>query len=163
MSAATVNFTVLDAKGKSSVIKIRVPTGFTIANYASFAVAMGQLITPICEGSITEITVSLPISLSGATIRATALSIADVFKKALFTVRSSVAGLFAKFIAPTYNEANTVTGSDQLDVADPDVAAYVAILEGGINVAGTIIDPRDLRGQTLDTVTGQREIFRKFN
>ena len=163
MSAASVNFTILDAKGKSSITKIRIPTGFTIAQYASFAVAMGQLIANLSEGAITEMSVSLPLTLSGATIRATAIGIADVAKKALFIVRSSVAGLFAKFFAPTYNEVNTVSGSDQLDAADPDVAAYVAILEGGINVGGQVIDPRDLRGQTLDTATEAREIFRKFN
>lgn len=160
--AATINVTIADAKGKSSITKIRVPNGFTITQYAEAGVALAQLIANLSEGVITEVSVSLPVSLSGATIRAAAMSIADVAKKALFMARSSITGLFGKFFIPTYNEINTVSGSDQLNDADADVAALVAIIENGINVSGVFIQPCDLRGNDLVDVSEAREIFRKF-
>lgn len=160
--AVSLNFTVLDAKGKTSITKIRVPTGFSITQYSEAALAFAQLIANLSEGAITDISVSLPINLSGATIRSTAVAIADVAKKALFFARSATAGLFTKFFFPTYNEVNTVSGSDNLDATDADVSAMIDILETGINVSGTIVAPRDMRGTSLDSVIETREIFRKF-
>jgi hypothetical protein len=163
MAAVTINVTMLDAKGKSSVTKIRVPTGFTLSQYASFAYAIGQLICNMTDGAITNISVSVPVDLSGATIRAFATTIADVAKKLLILARSSVTGLFARFTIPTYNEGNSITGSDQADPADPDIAALIALVEDGVNVGGVFIQPCDLRENDLVDVSEAREIFRKFN
>ena len=162
MAAVSVNFTFLDAKGKSSTTRIHVPTGFSFAQYIAFAQAMAQLVANLSEGAITEVSVSVPLDLSGATLKAVALGIADVAKKALLSATSIVSGLFAKWFLPTYDESHTLANSDILDPADTDVAALVTILEDGINVSGTIITPRDLRGNPIDTVTLAREIFRKF-
>jgi hypothetical protein len=159
--AVTCNFTVTDSKGKSSLTKVRVPTGFSISQYGEFAEAMAQLIANMQDGAITEVTVGLPVSLSGATIRATAIGIADVAKKLFLNVRSAVSGLFGKFNIPTYNEVNTVSGSDAADIVDPDIAALIAIVENGINVSGETIQPIDLRGNDLADVVEAREIFRK--
>jgi len=160
--AVSLNFTVLDAKGKSSITKIRVPTGFSVTQYAEAAAALAQLIANIIDGTITDVSVSLPLSLSGATIRAVALSIADVAEKALFVARTTIAGLFTKWFFPTYNETNTVAGTDDINSGDADVAAMIAILEDGINVSGTIVTPRDARGTLIDSVSEAREIFRRF-
>ena len=160
--AVTINVTIADAKGKSSVTKIRVPTGFSLTQYGEAATAFAQLICNLTDGIITEVSVSVPIDLSGATIRAFATSIADVAKKALFVVRSSVAGLYSKFFFPTYNEGNNITGSDQLDIADADVAAMISLIETGVNVSGFIAQPNDIRGNDLTDVAEAREIFRKF-
>lgn len=163
MAAVSVNFTILDSKGKSSVTKVRVPTGFSLTQYALFAQAFAQLIANLSEGSITEISVGMPIDLSGATIRSAALATADVFKKALFTVTSTISGLFGKFFFPTYNEVNTVAGSDQLQPIDTDVMLMTAAIENGINVSGEVVRPLDLRGNNLAEVTQAREIFRRKN
>lgn len=163
MSAVAINFSVVDAKGKTSRIPIHVPTGFTILQYVEAANAFGQLLTDLLEGSITEISVSIPVSLSGATLKAAATSIADLAKKALFLISSSVSGLGSKINLPTYREAYTVTGSDVVDLSDPDVAAFVTILEDGVNVAGTPVLPCDLRGNDLVQVNSGREIFRRYN
>jgi len=160
--AITANFTILDAKGKSSLTKIRFPTGFSLSQYLEAATALAQLAAKISNGVITEVSIGVPLSLSGATIRATALSIADVAEKALFIVRSSIAGLFARFSIPTYNEDNTVDGSDDVDQVDADIAAYISVVEDGVNVSGFTVFPQDLRGNNLDVVTEAREIFRRF-
>lgn len=156
--AVSVNFTVLDGKGKSSVTKVHVPTGFSIAQYGEFAAAMGQLIADICDGELTGVSIGLPLSLSGATIRATAAVAADVAKKCLMVAGSAITGLFARFNIPTYDESHSISGTDALDLADSEVAAVVAIIEGGSGAS-----PSDLRGNNLTDVLSARETFRKFN
>lgn len=160
--AVTVNYTFTDAKGKSSMCKVRVPTGFSLTQYGEFAVAMGQLVANLSDGAITDISVGIPVNLSGATIRGAALSFADVAKKALFMAASSVSGLFAKFFIPTFDEANVTSGSDEINAADADIAAYVAVIESGITTGGETVQPIDVRGNDIADVTEMREIFRKF-
>jgi len=162
MSAVSVNFVILDNKGKSSMTKVHVPSGFTFAQYIAFGQAMGQLVANLSEGALTEISVSVPLNISGATIKTVALAIADVAEKAMFQAVSTVSGLFAKWFYPTYDESHTLDGSDQINTADADVAALITVLEDGINVSGTFVTPRTLRGDPIDEVTVQREIFRKF-
>lgn len=74
----------------------------------------------------------------------------------------AIAGLFAKMFVPTFDESNTTSGSDSIDRADPDISAFIAILETGVNVSGTNVGPVDMRENAITTVTDQREIFRKF-
>lgn len=157
--AIGINFTVEDSKGKSSTTKVHVPTGFTIAAYVNFAQAMGQLIADLSDGTLTNISVSLPLDISGATIRATAALFADVAKKALFMATGAIQGLFARFNVPTYDESHSVNNTDQLDLADVEVAAFVAILEGGAGGANIC----DLRNNDLTDVLSATEKFRKFN
>lgn len=163
MLAVSLNFTIIDGKGKTSTTKIRVPTGFTPAQYVEAAEGFAQLMLNMSEGAITDISVSLPVNLSGATLRSVPLAIADIAKKALFTVASSVTNLFARFNIPTFDEQYTVPASDDLDMVDANVAAYVAVIEDGVNVSGTFIQPCDLRGNDLASVREAREVFRKFN
>lgn len=157
--AVTVNFTITDAKGKSAVTKVRVPTGFSLADYSQFAIAMGNLIAAVSDGVITDISVGIPLSLSGATIRAVANTTADIAKKALLNAASAIAGLFTRYNIPTYNEAKTVDGSDEIDTSDPDVSALIAVYESG--AGGTA--PVDARENDISDITTAREIFRKFN
>lgn len=157
--AIAVNFTITDSKGKSAITKVHVPTGFSIAQYIEFGTAMGQIIADLSDGILTSISISVPLSLSGATIRAAAAIAADVAKKALMIAGSAISGLFARFNLPTYDESHTVNNTDEIDMSDADVAAYVAILEGG---AGGAL-PCDLRGNDLTDVLSAREIFQKFN
>lgn len=156
--AVTINFTIQDAKGKSAVSKVRVPTGFSMTQYVEFAIAMGQIIANISDGALTNISVGVPLSLTGAGIRAAAGDAADIAKKALLVARGAIAGLFARFNIPTYDEAHSTTGSDQINQSDPDVAALIAVYEAG---AGGVA-PVDLRENDLTDVSLARETFRKF-
>lgn len=161
--AVTINFTITDAKGKSRMTKVRVPLGFLPAQYGEFALAMGQIFANLTDGAITEISVGIPLDLSAASIKSVALTIADVAKKAFFGVISSVSGLFAKYLLPTYDETHTITGGDSIDFSDPEVAAFVALIESGTTVLGVPIAPVDKYGNDLDDVNIAREQFRRFN
>lgn len=159
--AVRVNFSFQDKKGKTSHTSVYVPTGFSINQYLEFGVAMAQIMGNLSDGAITEVSVSLPINLSGATIRAAALGIADVAEKLLIMAKTAVGNFFARFNIPTYNEANTIVGTDEADTADADIAALIAIIENGVDISGEVIQPIDVRGNDLDEVTSAREIFRK--
>lgn len=163
MSAVSINFTFRDAKNKSRMTKVRVPTGFNPIQYVEFAQAMAQILANMTDGSITEISIGIPLDLSAATIKGVALGIADVAKKAFFGAISSVSGLFAKFIMPTFDEGYTVTGSDDIDVTDPDIAAFIALVESGTTINTFAIAPVDKYGNDLDDVNIAREQFRRFN
>lgn len=161
--AVAVNFTFQDSKGKKSKSVLHVPTGFTIAQYLEFATAAGQILANASNGEVTSISLGVNLDLSTATIRAAALSTADIAQKAFFMVRSAVSGLFAKFNIPTLNESDhVVTGSDELDLADADVAALITIYEDGVDIGGSVfIQPCDERENDLESVSQAREIFRK--
>src|SRR5688572_15003575 len=103
--AVGFTFTIRDIKNKVSVTRLHVPTGFSPAQYGEFAQAMGQIICDLNDGELIDVSFSVPLSLSGATIRATAGLAADVAKKALLTAGSAIAGLFARFNIPTYDES----------------------------------------------------------
>lgn len=161
--AVTINFTIQDAKGKTRMTKVRVPTGFSPSQYAEFALAMGQIIANLNDGAITEISVGIPLDLSAASIAAVALTIADTAKKAFFGVLSSVSGLFAKYVLPTYDEGLTVAGGDSIDTSDPAVAAFIALIESGTTVGGIPIAPVDKYTNDLESVNIAREQFRRYN
>lgn len=160
--AVSVTFTFLDDKDKSSSTKIRVPNGFSLADYGEFAVGAAQVLANLSTARMTNCSFSATLDLSSATIRAAASLGADIAEKALFVVRSTVNGLFARFNIPTLNDAKVLDGTDQLDTADPDVAAMIAIIENGIDLGGAnFIQPVDLRGNDLDEVSQTREVFRR--
>lgn len=153
--AVTLTFTITDALGKSAITKVRVPTGFSIAQYLEFGTAMGNIIAALANGAITDITIGVPLSLSGATIRAVATSLADVGEKALLMAQSAITGLFARFNIPTYDQSKTVSGSDQVDTTDTDVAAYIAVIESGVSG----VAPCDRRANDLVDVISVRQVF----
>lgn len=163
MAAVAINFTFKDAKGKSRITKVHVPTGFSIAQYTQFANSLAQVIANMSEGAITEISIGVPLDISAASIKGVALGIADVAKKAFFGALSSVSGLFAKYIIPTYDESHSVPNSDDIDVSDPDVAAYIAFIESGGTYSGIPVHAEDKYGNDIDEVNIAREQFRKFN
>lgn len=163
MAAVNVIYTFIDEKGRSKTNKVHLPLGFTPAQYSEWAIAFGDILLNASGGAITEIGISLPLDLSAATLRAAAVGFADIAKKALFTVTSSVSGLFTKFFIPTWNKAFNVPNSDAVDTLDSDVQAYLDIVENGVTVSGVPIQVVDTRGNSVDEVTSSRAIFRAFN
>lgn len=160
--AATVNITVLDDKGKSSLSKIRIPNTFTFAQMGEFAADAAQLIAIASNGVITEVNVSVPLSVSFAGLKAVAGILSDVAQKAFFVARSTFAGLFSRFSIPTLDEDKVLDGSDVLDTADADVAAMITAIEDGIDIGlGVFVQPVTTRGNPIAEVSQATELFRK--
>lgn len=152
--AVTINFTIADARGRSAVTKVRVPTGFSVSQYTEFAIAMGNIILAMTDGVMTNISIGVPLSLSGATIRATANGLADVAEKFLMIARTTVAGLLARFSIPTADQSLQTGSGDGIDESDTNVAAYIAILEGGSGG----VTPTDKRDNDITDVSTVRMV-----
>lgn len=159
--AISVNFTFRDNKKKTATTKVHIPNGFSIAQMTEFAQAAAQVVANISSAKLVNVSLSVGVDLSGATIRAVAGATSDIFTKALISIRSIVAGLFAKQKIPTIADSIVIDGTDQLDTSDAAVAAYITAMEDGILVGAVTVTPRDLRGNPLDEVSNTREIFRK--
>jgi hypothetical protein len=159
--AVSMTFTFKDNKGKTAPCKIHVPSTFSVAQYIEFAQAAAQILANLSSAKLVNVSISVGVDLSAATIRSVASTTADIFQKAVVSVRSIVSGLFARFNIPTIQDSIVIEGTDQLDTSDADVAALVIALEDGISVGSpaVIVTPRDLRGNVLDTVSSTREIF----
>jgi hypothetical protein len=158
--AVTIQLDFKDAKNKTSFTRVHVPTGFTIAQYITFAQDLAEAAKAITTGRITGVSVNFGLSLAGATLTNVQNVLADVSSKALFQFTSAIAGLRAKFFIPTFDEDNLVTiGTDDIDVADVGVAAFITAIEDGYALTGGQMTPRDKRGNDLVTNNISRELF----
>lgn len=156
--ALIVQVDFIDAKSKTSFTRVRLPTGFTLAQYTTMAQDIGQALKDISGCAVTGISIGVNFTLTG--LGAAAAAAADIASKAFFKVRSSVAGFFAKMSIPTFDEDSlVVAGSDQIDIADAAVSTFVTLVETG---NGTIA-PVDKYGNDLVDTEISREQFMEHN
>lgn len=158
--AVAVRFDFVDSKGKTSFTKIRIPNGFSIADYQEFAQAAAQVISNISVVRITRTSLCFSLDLSTATLRAVAASGADIAQKAYFSFNTATSGFRKRLRIPTLDETKVPVGSDAIDLTDVDVAALVDAMNNGIVVTGGTIAPCDSRTNDLTAVGEAREVFR---
>jgi len=159
--AVAVRFDFIYAKGKTSFTKIRVPTGFTIAQYQEYGEAKAQLISNISSCRITNASLTFSIALGGLSLKTVAAAVADVSQKGYFAFASAVNGFFKRFRIPTFDEARVNANSDTIDTIHASVAAFQAAMENGIVVTGGTIQPTTERVQSIVSLSDAREVFRK--
>lgn len=158
--AISVRVGFIDAKGRTSFTTVRLPTGFTLSDYAEAGQAIAQLMTDISLARVTSCSVVVPVDLSTATLRAVAANASDIFQKMYAQFSSAVAGFRARFKLPTFDETLSPVGTDQVDQSDPDVAALLTAMTSGISVTGGTIQPVDNRSQDLVSVDTVKKVFR---
>lgn len=159
--AVTVRFDFIDDKGKTSFTKIRVPTGFSIAQYGEFGLAMGQFIANISTCRMTGASLSFNVDLAGLGLKAVATAVADTAQKGYFSFLSAATGFFKRIRIPTFNEALVNQGSDGIDTVDPAVMAFTSAMTSGIVVTGGTVEPVTERGHDLVSLNDAREVFRR--
>jgi hypothetical protein len=159
--AVSVRFDFQDQKGKTSFTKVRVPNGFSIAQYTEFAQAMGQLFANLSSARVTGASFCVGLDLSGSTIKAVASGISDIAQKALIGFSTIVAGFRTKLKLPAFSETKVISGSDDIDQSDVDVAAFLTAMENGIVVTGGTVSPTDIRENDVVSTDYSREYFRK--
>lgn len=161
MLAVSVRFDFVDNKGKTSFTKIRVPNGFSISQYTEFAQGMAQLITDLTQSRITRAGFSVGLDLSSSTIKAAPSVFSDIAQKVMFGFSTVLAGFRTKMKLPALNEDKVTAGSDAINQADADVAAFITAMENGIVVTGGTVSPTDLRGNDINGTDYATELFRK--
>lgn len=154
----TLNF--IDQKGKTSSTEMHIPTGFSFAQMVEFAQAAAQLYADLSIGQITSVSLNVPLSLVGATIKAVAAAASDINQKAQFVWNTAVTGFRKLFRLPAFKETLIVAGSDQVNIVNADVASFISGFEDGYAVTGGTVEPCDGRLNDIDTLLSNREFFR---
>lgn len=157
--AVTVRFDFQDETGKKSFTEVNVPTGFTLPQYIEFAEAMGQLIANISKAQLTSASVNINLTLAGATLKAAATIIADVAEKAHYVFSSAAAGFRKLFKIPTRAEDDEVAGSDAMNTADADQAAFIAAINNGLVWTSGTIQFTDNYGNDLVALESARSVL----
>lgn len=147
-------FTIVDAKGDPSTVEIPFPDATPVAVFATAIPAVAALINPLVNGGLRNAGVKIEIDVPAW--GATALLVSDIQEKAEFAFRG-VNGFLKRLNLPTFDEAFFVPQSKDVDLADPDVAAFVDFMTDGITVSATLIQPTDIRGDDLVVLERARE------
>lgn len=161
MLVGTVHFTFVDAKQKESHMKIRIPNSLTFAQYSAFGAAAAAVVKAMTTAEITEVSVSIGLDLSGASLKTVATQFADWFNKGFIQASNAINGLIGKFNIPTWDDINNTAGSKNMDLADPDVAELTALITDGLDVSGTLIYPVTVRNDALSNIDVAVESFRR--
>jgi len=159
--AITMRFDFEDDKGKSSSTKIRLPSGFSIANYVEFGQAAAQLLVNASTGSLTGATITFNVSLDALGLKTVPSAVSKVARKLYLQFTTAVTGFLGKTLFPSLAESKVISGSDDVDQADVDVAALVSALEDGIAVTLGTMTFTNGRGHDLVTATDAKEQFRR--
>lgn len=158
----TVFFTIRDAKGDASTVSFDVDNATPLANMNNLVAALGELIDPLINGAIVAAGFTITVDTIALGFQGIPAAIADVQEGARFAFRTTNQFL-RSFRLPTFIEDLFTPGSKQVDTADPDVAAFIAAVETGVDlslVGGTGVIPlTDSRGEDIEILESARENF----
>lgn len=154
----SVFLNVVDAKGDPSTIEIPFPAATPYAAINALVPAVAALINPLVLGGLRSagVKIEIPVPTWGDT----ALLVSDVQEKAEFAFRG-VNGFLKRLNLPTFDEAFFIPSSKNVDLSDPDVAAFVDMMTDGITVSSTLCQPCDIRGDDLVVLEKARENWGK--
>ncbi len=151
-------YSIRDAKGKTSTVKINFPVTVNIGMVQDFAVSTATMINSLIKGQIMDAGIGLAVDLSGATIRNAPDPNSDVEEGARFSWRSA-AGAITNFRLPTFDEAFMVSGTRNVDTEDTTVDAFVQRIIEGRTVGLENASPSDDRGSDIEALDTARESF----
>lgn len=155
---AFLTYSIQDAKGKVSTVKINFPANVDIGQLASFAGDTATMINNIITGKILDAGIGLAVDLSGATIRTAPDPDSDVEEGARFSWNSAV-GAITNFRLPTFDEAKMVSGTRNVDLTDTDVDTFVDRIIAGKTTGLVNASPSDDRGSDIEELASARENF----
>lgn len=151
--APKIRFTVADNDGDKGNTEVHVQSGDTIAQYQTFAASYAAAMDDIALGAIQPIaTMSIPVDISaltGNTLDATS----DVEQIAAFQFLDAN-GEPAEVNVPGLILADVVAGSDSLNLADTQIAAFVTLMEDG---DGTVAPCSVSESDIVSTIYGRQE------
>ncbi len=153
-----VNGTYSDQAGNKSSNTMYIASGLTIAQITEGLQALVVLVDDVLQALVNGFEFTVSVDLSGLTGNTAAPS-SDVEEvgEFIFTtgqnrpVNVNVPGIWDTFSA---------SGSDELDQADSDIAAFVTAMEDGIAVTGGTIIPCDVDQNDITELVTARERVR---
>lgn len=159
--AVSIRFEFLDAKNKTSFTKIRVPTGFTLAQYTDFAQQAAQLLTNASGAQITKVGICFNVSLIGLGLKTVANAVSSVAKKLALYFRTSATGFYAKTTIPAIDESLFVDGSDSADLAEEPIDDLIDMFVTGVDISGTVMTFTNDRQHDIVSLLEAKERFRR--
>lgn len=151
--APKIRLKVTDNDGDPANTEIHVQSGASIAQYAAFANAYANAVDDIALGAVDPLgTMSIPVDISGLTGN-TVDAASDVEQIAAFQfadannepVDVNIPGLI---------QADVLAGSDGLNTADTQIAAFITLMENG---NGTIAPCSVSEADIIDTFYARKE------
>ncbi|NIT56287.1 MAG: hypothetical protein GWN00_08645 [Aliifodinibius sp.] len=156
--AFEVVYEVTDRDGDTATTTVKVPTGFSLAQYGEFGAAMATLLDAILGGRVSGADFCFIVDISGLTGN-TQSPTSDVEEVAKFQFRTTE-GRPVNVNIPTMDEAIVAGGTDDINQADPAVAPFIAAMENGLSTAGGTISPCDIGEDDIVLTVFAREGFR---
>lgn len=154
----TIIWTIEDNSGDTATTEENVDKGFALTDYDEFAAAMSTLMNNIIEGKILRAELAANADLSGLTGNFTS-GADDVEDLGSFDF-DTVDGRPVNVNVPGLDESKVILGSDDLDQADVDIAAFITAMTSGIAVTGGTIIPCDVGEIDITGIKNARERFR---
>ncbi len=142
-----ITYTIKDAKGKTSTLKLHIYNGFS--DPLTYAYQVGLLLEPLIGGQIIAIRFVFNLDMSEGGFKNAPLGISDVEERARFKFVSDK-GFPVEFSIPTILESKMVAGSSDIDVTDTDVAAFINAMS----------ELTDSRGDNIVEFVSAKEAFR---
>lgn len=149
-----LSYTFRDEPKDDSVMTIYFNNDLTVLQVGELNLTLQGLLRPLTNGGIVnaEATLGLPVTTGYETIADTS----RVSAGARF-IWNVTGGYKTSFRLPTRLESIITDGSKNVDLANPDVAALVTALEGGITVTLGTATMQDYRGTLVTTLSSAKE------
>lgn len=147
-----------DQAGKKSTSTVFYTTGLTQAQQSEGLGALAVLLDSVTGAIITAIKNIIGVDVSALTDNLVGV-LSDVEEVGEFI---GLTGQNRKVLIniPGINSTFSVAGSDDLDVTDPDIAAFISMMEDGIAVSGGTVIPCDIAENDVVSVVTARERVR---
>lgn len=157
--AVEVVYTIQDKSGDQATTSVKLATGVPIALIQGFAVGFATALNNIIYGKILSAAAYILASVSGLANN-TIAAISDVEHIAKFEFLTQ-GGNRVKVNVPALGENGVQAwGSDELNQAETNVAAFIAAMETGIAVTGGTISPCDIGESSIVDTVFAREAFK---
>lgn len=157
--AFSILYSIRDAKGAVSNMKVNLPSTTAFADVVLFAPAFAELVNDVINGQIIRAGVAFEVDLP---VFGTATIDSDVEEGARFNYRTS-GGFLSAFRIPTFLESKIVDGGQAVDTADLDVVALDVAMRNGIDLTGVggsgVVAPSDQRDEDIVQLTSATESF----
>lgn len=155
--APKISYTIRDGDGDGAETSVHVPSGDTLQRYGEFAIAHAEVMEDILLGVFDPTArLSIPVDISALTGNVVA-DTSDVEQVAAFQF-ADANNEPVDVNVPGLNPLHVVAGTDALDVADVDIAAFITAMESGLAVTGGTIAPSSVSEADIqDTFYARKE------
>jgi len=148
-------YTIVDKRNRSATTAVKLATDSTAAMVNGFAVAWADIIDNLINGVIRTAVALLGIDISIISSNVAASS-SDVEEIGAFQFKTAE-GTKVLINIPAFNETLVNNDTGEIDQTLTAVQDFIALMEDGITVSATLVQPTDVGGFDVDSTVYARE------